>query len=141
MSRSALKYSRPVKPATAVCGLFMAASAARTFSRSAALLSARFRMSARPKASTSTRGVMRAGCDPTRRCSRQRRIGGGKGLRGGAGAVENERRGRVEIIGGKNGVFLFLPPLRKIFQKTFIAGTAPPQDSRPYAAPTHPPPD
>ena len=80
MSRSASKYSGPVKPATAASGSFMAASAARTFSRSASLLSGRFRMSARPKASVRMRA---ASCAPQRstwRRSRHRGIGGGEGL-------------------------------------------------------------
>ena len=67
---------------------------------------------------------MRAGCDPTRRRSRQGRIGGGEGLRRRAGAVENERRRRVEILGEKTGILLFLRLLDKILQIAFMAGAA-----------------
>jgi hypothetical protein len=68
-------------------------------------------------------GVMRAGCNPTRRRFRQRRIGGGEGLRRRAGAVENERRRRVEILGEKTGILLFLRLLDKILQITVTSGT------------------
>src|SRR5260370_7301805 len=80
---------------------------------------------------------MRAGCDPTRRRSRQGRIGGGEGLRRGAGAVENERRRRVEILGEKTGILLFLRLLGKILQIAFMAGAARRNDRRLDAAPTH----
>src|SRR5258708_34315331 len=65
-------------------------------------------------------------------------VGGGKGLRGGAGAVENERRRRVETLGEKTGILLFLRLLDKILQIAFMAGAARRNDRRLDAVPTPP---
>src|SRR6266446_6588880 len=81
-------------------------------------------------------GVMRAGCDPTRRRSRQGGISSGKGLRPRTGAVENQRRRRVEVLSEEAGILLFLRLLDKILQIALMAGAARRNDRRLDAAPT-----
>ena len=80
-------------------------------------------------------GIVCAGCDPIRRAARPSRVRGREGLRGGSGAVEDERGRGIQLLAEEAGMLLLLGLVREALQELLASRASGRHDRHGQATP------